>query len=74
VPDAVIDRPEARLSVPVARWLNTGARSPGRSSCSTHRSWQSIRAARRNHARRLWPQLMLAWWSEALGNLTVIEP
>lgn len=66
VPDAVIARRKRGLSVPVARWLNTGLapladrllRTP---LLAEHRS----RTA--NHARRLWPQLMLALWAERWG-------
>ena len=66
VPDRVIDRKKRGLSVPVARWLNTGLapladRVLGGPLLAEHR------AGRRNHARRLWPQLVLALWSERWG-------
>ena len=63
VPDAVIDRRKRGLSVPVARWLNTGlARLADRlldtPLLAEHRSGKA------NHARKLWPLLMLALWAE----------
>ena len=66
VPDAAIHRRKRGLSVPVARWLNTGlARLADRlldtPLLAEHRSGKV------NHARRLWPQLMLALWAERWG-------
>jgi asparagine synthase (glutamine-hydrolysing) len=63
VPDAVIDRRKRGLSVPVARWLNTGLASLADRLLNTpllaeHRSGKA------NHARKLWPLLMLALWAE----------
>ena len=66
VPDNVINRRKRGLSVPVARWLNTGLAPLADRLLDTpllaeHRTGHS------NHARRLWPQLMLALWSERWG-------
>ena len=66
VPDAVIDRRKRGLSVPVARWLNTGL-APLADRLLDTPLLAEHRAQRRNHARRLWPQLMLALWSERWG-------
>jgi len=63
VPDRVIDRQKRGLSVPVARWLNTGLASLADRLLDTPLLAEH-RARRRNHARRLWPQLMLALWAE----------
>jgi asparagine synthase (glutamine-hydrolysing) len=63
VPDHVIDRQKRGLSVPVARWLNTGLASLADRLLDTPLLAEH-RARRRNHARRLWPQLMLALWGE----------
>jgi asparagine synthase (glutamine-hydrolysing) len=63
VPDAVIDRQKRGLSVPVARWLNTGL-APLADRLLDTPLLAEHRSGRRNHARRLWPQLMLALWSE----------
>jgi asparagine synthase (glutamine-hydrolysing) len=63
VPDHVIDRQKRGLSVPVARWLNTGLASLADRLLDTPLLTEH-RARRRNHARRLWPQLMLALWGE----------
>ncbi len=66
VPDAVIDRQKRGLSVPVARWLNTGL-APLADRLLNTPLLAEHRTGRRNHARRLWPQLMLALWSERWG-------
>jgi asparagine synthase (glutamine-hydrolysing) len=63
VPDRVIDRQKRGLSVPVARWLNT-ALAPLADRLLDTPLLAEHRARRRNHARRLWPQLMLALWAE----------
>jgi len=66
VPDRVIDRRKRGLSVPVAHWLNTGLASLADRVLDTPLLAEH-RSGRRNHARRLWPQLMLALWSERWG-------
>ena len=66
VPDAVINRRKRGLSVPVARWLNTGL-APLADRLLDTPLLAEHRTGRRNHARRLWPQLMLALWSERWG-------
>ena len=66
VPDRVIGRRKRGLSVPVARWLNTGL-APLADRLLDTPLLAEHRAGRRNHARRLWPQLMLALWSERWG-------
>ncbi|MFN2572156.1 MAG: asparagine synthase (glutamine-hydrolyzing) [Gemmatimonadales bacterium] len=66
VPDAVIQRQKRGLSVPVARWLNTGL-APLADRLLDTPLLAEHRSGRRNHARRLWPQLMLALWSERWG-------
>jgi len=66
VPDAVIHRRKRGLSVPVARWLNTGL-APLADRLLDTPLLAEHRTGRRNHARRLWPQLMLALWSERWG-------
>src|SRR2546422_1045575 len=66
VPAAVIDRRKRGLSVPVARWLNTGL-APLADRLLDTPLLAEHRTGRRNHARRLWPQLMLALWSERWG-------
>ena len=66
VPDRVIDRRKRGLSVPVARWLNTGL-APLADRVLATPLLAEHRSGRRNHARRLWPQLMLALWSERWG-------
>ncbi len=63
VPDRVIDRQKRGLSVPVARWLNTGL-APLADRLLDTPLLAEHRSGRRNHARRLWPQLMLALWAE----------
>ena len=66
VPDAVINRRKRGLSVPVARWLNTGL-APLADRLLATPLLAEHRTGRRNHARTLWPQLMLALWSERWG-------
>jgi asparagine synthase (glutamine-hydrolysing) len=66
VPAAVIGRQKRGLSVPVARWLNTGL-APLADRLLDTPLLAEHRSGRRNHARRLWPQLMLALWSERWG-------
>ena len=66
VPAAVIDRRKRGLSVPVARWLNTGL-APLADRLLDTPLLAEHRTGRRNHARTLWPQLMLALWSEQWG-------
>jgi len=66
VPDNVINRRKRGLSVPVARWLNTGL-APLADRLLDTPLLAEHRTGRRNHARRLWPQLMLALWSERWG-------
>ena len=66
VPDRVIDRRKRGLSVPIARWLNTGL-APLADRVLDTPLLAEHRTGRRNHARRLWPQLMLALWSERWG-------
>jgi asparagine synthase (glutamine-hydrolysing) len=63
VPDAVIDRQKRGLSVPVARWLNTGL-APLADRLLDTPLLAEHRTGWRDHARRLWPQLMLALWAE----------
>jgi len=66
VPDAVIDRRKRGLSVPVARWLNTGLASLADRLLDTPLLAEH-RSGKVNHARKLWPLLMLALWSERWG-------
>ncbi|HET9385733.1 MAG TPA: asparagine synthase (glutamine-hydrolyzing) [Gemmatimonadales bacterium] len=66
LPDRVINRRKRGLSVPVARWLNTGL-APLADRVLDTPLLAEHRSGRRNHARRLWPQLMLALWSERWG-------
>jgi len=66
VPDAVIDRRKRGLSVPVARWLNSGL-APLADRLLDTPLLAEHRSGRHNHARRLWPQLMLALWAERWG-------
>jgi len=73
VPGGVIRRRKRGLSVPVARWLNTGLATlaerhltaprlfPG---APTVRLLAEHRSGRRNHARKLWPLLMAELWAE----------
>ncbi len=73
VPDDVIDRRKRGLSVPVARWLNTGLAPLADRYLSAPRLFPGAPAARllaehrsgkRNHARKLWPILMAELWAE----------
>jgi asparagine synthase (glutamine-hydrolysing) len=66
VPDAAIHRRKRGLSVPVARWLNTGLAPLAYRLLDTPLLAEH-RSGKRNHARRLWPQLMLALWAEQWG-------
>ena len=66
VPGEVIHRRKRGLSVPVARWLNNGL-APLADRLLDTPLLAEHRTGRRNHARRLWPQLMLALWSERWG-------
>ena len=73
VPGGVIRRRKRGLSVPVARWLNTGLAAlaqrhlaaprlfPG---APTARLLAEHRSGRRNHGRKLWPLLMAEVWAE----------
>ena len=73
VPDAVINRQKRGLSVPVARWLNTGLASLADRLLNTPLLAEH-RTGRRNHARRLWPQLMLALWAERWNMEIELDP
>ena len=72
VPANVIRRRKRGLSVPVARWLNTGlAPLADRYLAAPHLAPERVRtlfaehrAGRANHARRLWPVLMAEMWAE----------
>ncbi|HEY6853601.1 MAG TPA: asparagine synthase-related protein, partial [Gemmatimonadales bacterium] len=72
VPDHVIDRRKRGLSVPVARWLNTGlAALADRHLAAPRFGGDRVpgllaehRAGRANHARRLWPVLIAQLWAE----------
>jgi asparagine synthase (glutamine-hydrolysing) len=66
VPETVIHRGKRGLSVPVARWLNTGL-APLADRLLDTPLLAAHRARKANHARRLWPQLMLAVWAERWG-------
>src|SRR2546421_12929214 len=66
VPGEVINRRKRGLSVPVARWLNTGL-APLADRLLDTPLLAAHRTGRRHHARTLWPQLMLALWSERWG-------
>src|SRR6059036_558591 len=73
VPDRVIRRRKRGLSVPVARWLNTGlaavadrvlARPRLFPGAPTAQLLAEHRALHRNNARKLWPVLMAELWAE----------
>jgi len=73
VPEAVIRRKKRGLSVPVARWLNTGLRSLADRYLAAPRLFPDAptahllaehRAGARNNARKLWPILMAELWAE----------
>ncbi len=73
VPDAVIRRRKRGLSVPVARWLNTGLRSLADRYLAAPRLFPDAptahllaehRTGARNNARKLWPILMAELWAE----------
>src|SRR5438094_283723 len=66
VPREVINRRKRGLSVPVAAWLNTSL-APLADRLLDTPLLAEHRTGRCNHARRLWPQLMLALWSERWG-------
>jgi asparagine synthase (glutamine-hydrolysing) len=66
VPDAVIGRRKRGLSVPVARWLNTGL-APLADRLLDTPLLAEHRSGKANHARKLWPLLMLALWAERWG-------
>jgi asparagine synthase (glutamine-hydrolysing) len=66
VPDAAIHRRKRGLSVPVARWRNTGL-APLADRLLDTPLLAEHRSGKVNHARRLWPQLMLALWAERWG-------
>src|SRR5881296_2014200 len=76
VPEDVIGRRKRGLSVPVARWLNTGLASLADRhlaeprvfpNAPTARLLAEHRGARRNNARKLWPILMAELWAERWG-------
>jgi asparagine synthase (glutamine-hydrolysing) len=73
VPDRVIRRKKRGLSVPVARWLNTGLATLADRHLRAPRLFRSAptaqllaehRAGARNNARKLWPLLMAELWAE----------
>ncbi|HEV8303780.1 MAG TPA: asparagine synthase (glutamine-hydrolyzing) [Gemmatimonadales bacterium] len=66
VPDAVINRRKRGLSVPVARWLNAGL-APLADRLLDTPLLAEHRSGKANHARKLWPLLMLALWAERWG-------
>jgi asparagine synthase (glutamine-hydrolysing) len=66
VPDAVIGRRKRGLSVPVARWLNTGL-APLADRLLDTPLLAEHRSGKANHARKLWPLLMLGLWAERWG-------
>src|SRR3989475_9969271 len=72
-PGDVIDRRKRGLSVPVARWLNTGLASLADRYLRAPRLYPDAplarllaehRSGKRNHARKLWPLLMAELWAE----------
>jgi asparagine synthase (glutamine-hydrolysing) len=63
VPEAVIRRRKRGLSVPVARWLNTGL-APLADRLLHTPLLAEHRSGKANHARKLWPLLTLALWAE----------
>jgi asparagine synthase (glutamine-hydrolysing) len=83
VPRDVIRRRKRGLSVPVARWLNTGLAAlaerhltaprlfPG---APTARLLAEHRSGKRNHARRLWPLLMAELWADRWNVDVDTEP
>src|SRR2546427_1702601 len=66
VPAAVIDRRKRGLSVPVARWLNTGL-APLADRLLDAPLLAAHRTGRRSHARPLWPHVSLPLWAERWG-------
>ena len=73
VPERVIRRRKRGLSVPVARWLNTGLADLASRHLAAPRLFPEAptalllaehRAGTKNHARRLWPILMAELWAE----------
>ena len=73
VPGHVIRRRKRGLSVPVARWLNTGMASAADRYLTAPRLFPEAPTARllaehrsgaRNNARRLWPILMAELWAD----------
>ncbi|HEY6110004.1 MAG TPA: asparagine synthase C-terminal domain-containing protein, partial [Gemmatimonadales bacterium] len=73
VPERVIRRRKRGLSVPVARWLNTGLADVASRHLARPRLFPGAptamllaehRAGTKNHARRLWPILMAELWAE----------
>ncbi len=63
VPEAVIGRRKRGLSVPVARWLNTSL-APLADRLLHTPLLAEHRSGKANHARKLWPLLILALWAE----------
>src|SRR5438093_9336342 len=73
VPDDAINRRKRGLSVPVARWLNTGLAALADRSLAAPRLYADAptarllaehRSGKRNNARKLWPILMAELWAE----------
>src|SRR5206468_352192 len=73
VPASVIHRRKRGLSVPVARWLNTGLAALADRHLAAPRLFPDAptarllaehRAGARDNARRLWPILMAELWAE----------
>jgi len=73
VPADVIHRRKRGLSVPVARWLNTGLRALADRHLAAPRLFRDAptarllaehRAGARDNARKLWPILMAELWAE----------